>query len=104
MNRNRKHVGPLVEDALRAVAVMYVNIEDRHTLVLVAQALRRDGRVVQKAETACHVGEGMMAGRPAERVDLACAVAHEVGRCDRGIARGKSGVPGARADGTSEVG
>ena len=88
--------GAFEEDALRAVAVMHVDIEDRDALVLAAQALRGDRGVVQEAEAAGHVGIGVMAGRPAERVGVARALQHEVGSGRRhfGAASAASQVPG----------
>ena len=52
MDRNGEHVGPFVEDALRAVAVMHVDIEDRDALVLQPKLSRRHRAVVEKAEYA----------------------------------------------------
>jgi hypothetical protein len=42
--------GSFVEDALRAVAVMHVDIEDRDPLVLQSKLSRRHCAVVKKAE------------------------------------------------------
>ena len=66
MDGNGEHVGAVIEDALRAVAVMDVDIEHGHAPVLAAQPLGGDGGVVQEAEAARHVGISVMAGRPAE--------------------------------------
>jgi hypothetical protein len=49
MDRNREHICPLIEDALRTVAVMHVDIEDRHALVLQPKLGRRNRAVVEKA-------------------------------------------------------
>ena len=68
MERHRQHVGARVEDALRAIAVMQVDVEDRHARALLAQALRGDRRIVEEAEAAGDVGEGVMPGRAAKRV------------------------------------
>ncbi|CAN5182619.1 hypothetical protein BH10PSE6_BH10PSE6_10790 [soil metagenome] len=103
MDRNGQHVGPLEEDALRAVAVMHVDVEDRDALVLAAQALRGDRRVVQEAEAAGHVGIGVMPGRPAEGISLARAVQHEVRSRGRHFGRRKGCVPGARANRAGKV-
>ena len=50
---------------------MDVDIEHGDAGVPAAQPLGGDGGVVQEAEAARHVGIGVMAGRPAERVGLA---------------------------------
>ena len=55
MDRHRQHVGARIEDALGAVAVMHVDIEDGDALVLGAQMLGGDRRVVHEAEAAGHV-------------------------------------------------
>ncbi len=52
MDRHREHVVALEEDALRAVAVMDVDVEHGHALVLLPQALGGNGGVVQEAEAA----------------------------------------------------
>ena len=48
MDRNREHVRTLIEDALRAVAVMHVDIEDRDAFVLQPKLRRRHRAVVEK--------------------------------------------------------
>src|SRR6185369_11326527 len=68
MDRNRENVGAFVEDALRAVAMMHVDIEYSDPLVLQLKFSRRDCAVVKKAESAGEIAVGMMTGRPAERV------------------------------------
>ena len=73
VDRDGEHVVALEEDALRAVAVMDVDIEHGDARMPAAQALGGDGGVVQEAEAARHVGIGVMAGRPAERIGLARA-------------------------------
>src|SRR5581483_646924 len=79
VDRYGQHIVTFVEDALCAVAMMYVDIEDRHALMLRTQTLRGDCRIVQKAETAGHVGIGMMARRPAKSIDLPLAGQYSVG-------------------------
>ena len=68
MDRHGQHIGAGVEDALRAVAVMQVDVEDRDARRIRAQTLRGDRRIVEEAEAAGDIGEGVVAGRPAERV------------------------------------
>ncbi|MDT4869556.1 hypothetical protein FQZ97_1045930 [compost metagenome] len=64
---DREHIGSLIEDGLRAVAVVVVHIQHRHLRVArIAQRLRGDGRVVQEAVTAQKVGTRMVARRARE--------------------------------------
>ena len=49
MDRDGERVGATVEDALRAVAVMEVDIEDGDAVRLLEQALRGDARIVEEA-------------------------------------------------------
>ena len=65
---DHQHVRPLVEDFLRAVAVMVVDVEDGDPArALVAEPLRGDCGVVDVAIAAHEAGAGVMARRPAER-------------------------------------
>jgi hypothetical protein len=68
MDRHGEHVAARVEDALRAVAVVQVDVEDRDAAAGPGQPLGGDGRIVEKAEAAGEVGEGVVARRAAERV------------------------------------
>ncbi len=98
MDRDGEHVGPFVEDALRAVAVMDVDVEDRDTLVLQAQVRGCDRAVVEKAEAAGEIAIGVMAGRTAKRVGRALAVHDELRRRRRDIGGRAGSGPGAGAD------
>ena len=98
VDRHGEHVVALEEDALRAVAVMDVDVEHGDAGVLAAQMLGGDGGVVQEAEAARHVGIGVMARRPAERIGLARARQDRFGRGGRDLGRGECCVPGARTD------
>ena len=96
MERHGQHVGARVKDALGAVAVMQVDIEDRHARRILAQALRGDRRIVEEAEAAGDVGKGVMPGRAAQRVSRGLACQHRVGRLDRS--------PGAPAGAAKSLG
>ena len=60
-----EHVGIGPEDVLRAVAVMHVEIDDRHPLgvIALARVIGGDGRLVEEAEAHGAVLLGMVAGR-----------------------------------------
>ncbi|ERM00713.1 hypothetical protein Q644_25365 [Brucella intermedia 229E] len=47
---------------------MKIDVEDRHTPGIGAQALCGDRRIVDEAEAARHIGKGMMPRRTAERI------------------------------------
>src|SRR5580692_806405 len=64
---NRQHVRAIVENLLRAVAVMGVDIEDRDARMTRAQPLRGDRGVVEIAKAGGAVGARMMARGAAER-------------------------------------
>ena len=104
MDRDGEDVRPLVENALRAVAVMDVDVEDHDALVLQPQMRGGDRAVVEEAEAAGHVAIGVMAGRTAERVDRILAVHHHLRRRRRDIGGGAGGGPGAGPDRTAGVG
>src|SRR5690606_38333774 len=74
------HVTAPVEDLLRAIAVMVVDIEDGDPCrALVAEPLRHDGCVVDVA-IASHEGvAGMVSGRTAERKGAAVAILDQGG-------------------------
>ena len=71
---------PFVEDALRAVAVVDVDVEDRDALVAEPQMGGCDRAVVEKAKTAGDIAKGVMAGRTAQRVDGIFTVQHHLRR------------------------
>ena len=59
----KKHVGAFVKNGLGSIAVVIVNIQNRHTLeTTVPQLLRRQRRVVQKTIAPEKVRPGMVAG------------------------------------------
>ena len=69
MDRDEEDAVVAAEDRLGAVAVVDVEIDDGHPLQpeLRLRVARRDGDVVDEAESHRPVGERMVAGRPAER-------------------------------------
>ena len=71
VQRDRHHIAALVENSLGAVSMVHVHIDDGDPGgAVVAAILGRDGGVVEKAKATCHVGVGMMARRPAQRVGV----------------------------------
>src|SRR3546814_1638715 len=78
VDRDRQHVVATVEDLLRAVAMVIVDVEDRDPARAgIAERLRRDCRIVEEAIAAIEIGAGMMARRPAEREGRGRAVRSE---------------------------
>ena len=103
MDRHGQHVGALVEDALRAVAVMQVDVDDRHARGEAAKVLGGDRRIVEEAEAAGDIAEGMMARRAAERIGGAFACQHRVGGRHRRSRRSSRRCPSVSAEIGQEV-
>ena len=76
MQRDRQHVGPLVEDALRAVAVVDVDVDDGDAAEPRRHVPGGDGDVVEKAEAARHVGvqQGLQVGSVLSTLAISIAV------------------------------
>ena len=66
MQRHIEHVRTRVEDVLRAVAVVKVDVQNCDAIcAAVAQILRRDRRVVEKTIAAVQIARRVMARRTA---------------------------------------
>ena len=92
-------VRPLVEDRLRAVAVMRVDVEHRDAGgARLAEGLRGDRCVVQVAGAAVSGGSGVVAGRTAQRVGSWLAGRDQRGRGPGTVSGGADRLPAARAD------
>ena len=104
VNAREKDIRALVEDRLRAVAVVIVDVQDGHTIeAAVAQSLCRDRRVVQEAVAAEEVGARMMAGRARQGEGAARPAQHMPRRrqCTGGAATRRR--PGPRGQRTARV-
>ena len=92
-----QHARVVFEDRLRAVAVVHVEIDDRHALQLAVLDRVRggDGRAVEQAEAHRHVAGRVVARRThrAERA-LRIAVQHRIGGGHRGAGRAQRGFGG----------
>ncbi len=71
-----EHAGIAVEDGVRAVAVMHVEIDNQHPIDLKigTRRGRRNGNVVEQTKTFAVIGEGVMSRRADQRkgiLDLA---------------------------------
>ncbi len=104
MDRDRQHIATPVEDPLRAVAVMHVDIKNGRPAPRRAQIVCRDGGVVQKAEAAGQILKGMMPRRTAKRVGRGFPRQKRIRRGQRGLRRPIGGGPCVCADGTGRVG
>ena len=86
------------DDVLGAVAVVHVEIDDRHALQAahIERVARCDRDVVEEAEAHRLIARRVVAGR-AHRAERAfdLAVDHRVGRGDRGAGGAQRGVQGA---------
>ena len=104
MQVDHQHVRPRVEDLLRAVAVVVVDIEDGDPGgTLVAEPLRGDGGVVDVAIAAHEAGAGVMAGRPAQREGGGLAVFDQRGGGQRHVIGRFDGGPGAGDEGRAGI-
>ena len=68
VQRAEQQIAATIEDLLRAVAVVEIDVEDRDACsAAVDERLGRDGGVVEEAVAAVEVVAGMVTGRTAER-------------------------------------
>ena len=96
MQADRQHVGTLVEDALRAVAVVVVDVQHRHAVAAAdPQRLRRHGRVVDEAVAAHEIGAGMVPGRARQAEHAARALRQQRRGAGSSIGTGLGRQPGA---------
>jgi hypothetical protein len=101
VDRHRQHVVALVEDVLLAVAVVVVDVQDRH-LAVVRQEVGGDGGVVEVAEAAEAAALGVVARRAHQGIGQGRAVQHLLGGGERavdGAAGGRPGVAVQRREG-----
>jgi hypothetical protein len=95
MDRNRQNITAMIEDALRAVAVMHIDIKDRRTPPGAQQGLRGNRGIVEKAETAGKIAERMVTGRAAQGIGSRFACQYGIHRSQRRLRRPVSRLPGA---------
>ncbi len=99
VDRSDEHPRVLVEDRLRAVAVMRIDVDHRHRAVQPRpQPRRRSRRVVQVAGAAEARPRRVVPGRAAARVGSGLPAQHELGGGERGVDRGPGRLPGPGAD------
>lgn len=100
MQRAEKHAWILVEDLLRAVAMMIVYVQDRNwgALSPLSQKSGGDGGVIQVAVTAMQIRRGVMAGRPAQCIDSSFAPQERAGRGQCALSAPVGSYPGASQD------
>ena len=92
-------VASRVEDLLRAVAVVRVDVDDRDAPdAAIAQVLRGDRGIVEIAGTAVEVGADVVTGRAHRRVRGSRASEHEVAGRERAVDGDACGRVGARPD------
>ncbi len=99
MDRDGEHIGAVIEDRLRAVAVVDVDVEDGGALSGSRQQRRGDGGVVEVAEARRHVGGGVVAGRAAQRIGQRSPCSSKPRAVGGRGGTGAGGLPGRRGDG-----
>ena len=88
VDRDGQDVGSFPEDILGPVAVVVIDVEDRHGSVeLGPEILGGDRAVAEVAEAAVRVTLGVVAGRPAKAVDQRLAVDDRRGSRERDVHR-----------------
>ena len=104
VDRHCQHVIAGVKYALRAVAVVNVDVQDRHPVPARAQPVCGNGSVVQKAEPPRQIAERMMPRRARQGIGRARAIIDNRCRRKRGL-RGPIGrLPGVGSDGAGGIG
>ena len=76
MQRDGQHVFSAPKNALRAIAVMNINVQNRHPVVFAAQVLRCNGTIVQVGEPVGTVRIGMVPGWSTQGIGGPLAVEH----------------------------
>ncbi len=104
VDRDGQNVVAFVEDALRAVAVVNVHVEDRGPVPELAQVFGCDAGVVQETEAAGQIAESMMAGRAAQHIDRLFAAMDEIRAREGALRRPVGGLPGAGRDRAGGIG
>jgi len=75
MDAGKEHIGAVIEDRLRAVAMVVVDVEHRDPRqATIPQRLGRQRGIVQKTVAAEKIGAGVVTGRAAQRECGTCAV------------------------------
>ncbi len=104
VDRKRENIAALVEYVLPSVAVMVIDVEDRHPRrAVVAEPLSGDRSVVDVAISAHERGAGMVAWRPAEREGRPLTFPHETRGRERHVVRRFDGFPRAFDESCSRV-
>ena len=99
VQRGEEHVLALVEDLLRAIAMVVIDVEHGDTAARRGGVLGGDGGVVEEAVAAVQRRRGVVAWRPAQPVRHDVAIQHGVGRRQRAVDRRPCRVVGARGEG-----
>ena len=104
MQAGKKHVRAVIKNGLCAVAVVVVHVQNCHALQdAVAQVLRGQGGVVQKAVATKKVGASVVAGRAAQGEGGARALRHVVRRAQGAFRPSACRHPGAGGEGRTSV-
>ena len=96
MDAGEKHIRPVVKNGLRAVAVVVVHVQHRHSVHAgIAQVLRRQCGVVQEAIAAEKISPRMVARRAAKGEGCAIALHDSLCSAQRTVRAGPGRHPGA---------
>src|ERR1700758_3669649 len=99
MDRYEQHVGSVVKDVLRAVAMMEIDVENCDAPGAAFDAMLRSDRGVVQIAIATHVlASGMMPGRAAQRECGTRTIAYLVHAGERRVGTRADRIPGTRVD------
>ena len=104
MDRHGQHIVAVIENALRTVAVMHIDIQNCGAQATGAQPLCGDPGVVEKAEPPRQIAVSMMPRRAAERIARTRAIRQKIGPGHGGLRRPIGRFPRALADRTGGIG
>src|ERR1700722_5088412 len=99
VQRGEQNIASFVKNILRVIAVVVVDVEDRDAVSpAVAQVLRRQCGVVEKAIAAEQIARRVMPRRAAERKRRMLAALKKRGCSERDIGGDARGLPSPGAD------
>ncbi len=104
MQRNGENVAARIENILRAIAVMHIDVDDGHAVIALAQHFGGHRRPVQIAEAAGVFRTGVMARRAAQGIGrVQPALGHAARGAGRAVGAPPHGLPGVRTDRAGQV-
>ena len=104
MDRHGQDIAAVIKDALCAIAVMHIDIQNRGSAPGFQKRLCGDGRVVEKAKSARQIAERVVPRGAAQRIGCALSFKDCVNAAKGRLRRPVGRFPCSRRDGTSGIG